>query len=388
MRHLFGCGLAVLGLVLSLSLPARADMPAGTISGFNEAVQSDDPAVIVAAARQMGATAIAHPEDPQAVAAAFEAANQLCLRGACADAVPMVTFLSQREESPPVSQAEFDVLAAFATWSASDAGATADDAFRVALAANETAQPSLLTVTAFEAFYVPATQTSDWAEITSRTHMAASHLKPVRDLVPDRWAVAELLSATADFNENRDFASYDKISDLAAWLRGKRRDEALKEPLRSLEYQAMAWRNALGAFFRSYDNVSFSNVSRDGRFKYQDEFDQAEERAEAILAEFPEAMSSEPPFCSGKVVKPPRPTYPSSAIRKGYVGAVLLGIDFEDGKVSNIEVLASIPDDTFAKASVRGMKAFRWKFDEVQEEPGCTRTKQTAMIYPFEYVMR
>jgi hypothetical protein len=176
MRHLFGCGLAVLGMVLSLSLPARADMPAGTISGFNEAVRSDDPAVIVAAARQMGATAIAHPEDPQAAAAAFEAANQLCLRGACADAVPMVTFLSQREESPPVSQAEFDVLAAFATWSASDAGATADDAFRAALAANETAQPSLLTVTAFEAFYVPATQTSDWAEITSRTHMAASHL--------------------------------------------------------------------------------------------------------------------------------------------------------------------------------------------------------------------
>ncbi len=388
MRHLFGYGLAVLGMVLSLSQTARADMPAGTVSGFNQAVQSGDPVVIVAAAREMGATAIAHPEDPQAVAAAFEAANQLCLRGACADAVPMVTFLSQREESPPVSQAEFDVLKAFAIWSASEGDAAADDAFRAVLAANEAAQPSLLTVFAFEAFYVPATQTSDWDEITSRTGMAASHLKPVRDLVPDRWAIAELLSATADFNENRDFASYDKISDLAAWLRGKRRDEALKAPLRSLDYQAMAWRYALGAYFRSFENVSFSNVSRDGRFKYENEFDQAEERAEAILAEFPKTMSSEPPFCSGKVVKPPRPTYPSSAARKGYVGAVVLGVDFEDGEISNIEVLASIPDDTFASASVRGMKTFRWKFDEVQEEPGCTRTKKTAMIYPFEYVMR
>ena len=374
-------------MVLSLSQTARADMPAGTVSGFNQAVQSGDPVVIVAAAREMGATAIAHPEDPQAVAAAFEAANQLCLRGACADAVPMVTFLSQREESPPVSQAEFDVLKAFAIWSASEGDAAADDAFRAVLAANEAAQPSLLTVSAFEAFYVPATQTSDWDEITSRTGMAASHLKPVRDLVPDRWAIAELLSATADFNENRDFASYDKISDLAAWLRGKRRDEALKAPLRSLDYQAMAWKAALNSFFRSYDNAVATKVKRHGRSKYQDQIDAAEARAEAILKEFPAGTSDGPPFCSGEVIRPPRPTYPRDAARKGYVGAVLLGLDFEDGEITNIEVLASIPDDAFVQASLDGMKTFRWKFDEEQEDPECTRTKKTAAIYPFQYAL-
>lgn len=388
MRQKIGRVLAVSGMVMWLALPGVADMPAGTISGFNATLQTNDPSAIVAAAKEMGAVAIAHPEDPQAPVAAFEAANQLCLRGACADAVPMAQFLKGLAGGAPVSQPELDVLAAYTAWSASTKGPADDGIFQTALTANVAAQPSLLTIAAFETFYARTTQSSDWKTISARAGLAASHLEPVKDLVPDRWATAELLAATAGFNDTRDFAAYDRISDLSAWLQGKRRDEALEERLKPLAYEAVAWETALSAFFKSFGNTAFSNVDRDGRLRYQTEFDQAKARSEAILARFPTGTSSEPPFCSGEVVKPPKPKFPSKAARKGYVGAVLLGIDFEDGQVSNVEVLAAIPDDSFAQATLEGMKTFRWKFDEVQEEPGCTRTKKTAMVYPFEYVLR
>ena len=388
MRQEIGRVLAVSGMVMWLALPGVADMPAATISGFNEAVQTNDPALIVSAAKELGATAMAHPEDPQAPVAAFEAANQLCLRGACADAVPMAAFLQGLESGGPVSKPELDVLAAYAAWSASVKDRAADGAFESVLSANTAAQPSLLTISAYEAFYASAAGGGDWGRIATRSGLAATHLEPVKDLVPDRWATAELLAATAGFNETRTFDAYDRVSDLSAWLRGKRRDEALKDRLRDLDYQVMAWEAGLGAYFRSYLNRTVTLANRAGRSTYQSELDAAARRAEQILAGFPEEASSEPPFCSGEVVASPRPEYPRKAARKGYVGAVLLGVDFEEGEVSHIEVLAAIPDQAFEQASLDGMKAFRWKFDDVQEEPGCTRTKKTALIYPFEYVLR
>lgn len=300
----------------------------------------------------------------------------------------MAQFLKGLAGDAPVSQPELDVLAAYAAWSASTKGPAEDGVFQTALTANVTAQPSLLTIAAFEAFYARTTQSSDWKTISARAGLAASHLEPVKDLVPDRWATAELLAATAGFNEARTFDAYDRVSDLSAWLRGKRRDEALKDRLRDLDYQAMAWEAGLGAYFRSYLNRTTTLANRAGRSTYQSELDAAAQRAEQILARFPEGASSEPPFCSGEVVASPRPEYPRKAARKGYVGAVLLGVDFEEGKVSHIEVLAAIPDQAFEQASLDGMKTFRWKFDDVQEEPGCTRTKKTALIYPFEYMLR
>ena len=388
MRRLIERAAGFAGLALIAALPGAAEMPAGAISVFNQAVQSGDPATIVTAAKQMGATAVAHPEDPQAPVAAFEAANQLCLRGACADAVPIAGYLSALEDGLPVSRAEVDILVAFANWSASAKDEAADKAFESVLSANETAPPSLLSISAFEAFYVAKTQTSEWEDISERASLAAGHLEQVRDILPDRWAVAELLSATAKFNENLEFASYDRISDLEAWIRGKRRDDAFDKLLRSIDYEAIAWETAMEAFFRSAGNADDSKVQRYGRSKYEAKMKLAEERAEMIRDQFETTPSSEPPFCSGEIVSNATPSYPRKAARKGYIGAVLLGIDFEDGKVSNIEVLAAVPDKAFEQASLDGMKTFHWEFDKEQEVPNCTLTKTTAMVYPFQYIIR
>jgi len=387
MRQLIERAAMLAGLALIVTLPGAADMPSGTISAFNQAVQSGDPATIVTAAKQMGATAVAHPEDPQAPVAAFEAANQLCLRGACADAVPMAAYLSGLEDGLPVSRAEVDVLTAFANWSASAKDEAADAAFESVLSANESAPPSLLSISAFEAFYVAKTQTSEWQEISERAGLAAGHLEQARDILPDRWATAELLSATADFNNEREFRAYDRISDLEAWIRGKRGDETVRDRLAPSYFEVMAWKAATGAFFRSYDNATYTKASRHGRSKYQAQIDAAEARAEAITDQFPAGTSSQPPFCTGELVKPPRPSYPRNAARKGYIGAVIVGVDFEDGAISNVKVLAAVPDGAFEQTSLDAMKKIKWKFDAEQENPDCVRTKETAMIQSFEYLL-
>lgn len=388
MRLKSGHRLMAAVLLTTLALPAAAKMPTGTVATFNEAIKSGNEALIVDAARQFGATALAHPEDPQAPVAAYEAANQLCLRGACADALPMANYLRALDTSLPVSRAEVEVLTAFASWSASAKDPVSDAAFETILTAKQDCAPSLLTIAAFEAFYEAIAPTTDWGRIVVRARLAASHLQQVRHIFPDRWATAELILATAAFNESQDFTAYDKISDLEAWLRGKRRDNTFDERLAPIHYEAMAWQFALTAFFTSYDNASVAKVNRYGRSNYQKQMDLAQERAAAITDRFERTPSNEPPLCSGEIVANASPSYPRKAARRGYIGAVVLGIDFEDGKISHVEVLAAVPDDAFEQASLDGMETFRWEFDRVQETPNCTRTKRTAMVYPLLYVMR
>jgi len=386
MRQKTGCGVALAAALAFAVLPAMADMPAGTISTFNQALQNGDAAVIVEAAKVFGAAAVAHPEDRQAPVAAFEAANQLCLRNACAEAVPMAGFLGGLDDAAlPVSRAEVEVLAAFAGWSVSAKDKAADSAFRMVLDAHVNVAPSLLTIAAFEAFCAQQPDEPDWEEVARRATLASSHLQQVRDILPARWATAELLSITAAFNADPKFETYDRVSDLNAWVLGKRRDKAYSENLRSLDYQTMAWSSAMSAFFRSWN---------DGRSKYRKKFKDAEARAEAIKAGFEsKGWSDEPgtgrlPFCSGEVLAPPKPSYPKDAARKGYVGAVIIGISFKDGRISGTNVLAAVPDQAFERVSIDSVEHFRWVFDETPRDPECTATKENAIIIPLEYVMQ
>lgn len=376
-------GLIAAGLCLAAS--AVADMPAGSISAFNKAVESGDTASIVEASRTLGKLAMDHPEDTQSAVAAFQAATQLCLRGACGEARPMAAFLMAMEEGLPASRAEVEILSAYADWSDLKEDKAANAAFGEVLKANTSADPSLLTVSAYEAFYVARTGTTQWKEIAERSGYAAEHLKRVRDLLPNRWATAELVNATAAFRDYPDFDTYDQVSDLSAWVEGKGKDRAARKELRKIGYETEAWESALNAYFHSGHG--------NGR-QYKKRMEIARERADAITAEVEKAVAKdaedggEPNFCKGRMVVPPEPSYPISAAERGYVGAVILGVNFKDGEVSGYEVLAAVPDRTFEKASIDGMKHFRWKFDKVQEDPDCTRTKETAMVQAFEYVIR
>ena len=381
MRRKLVAAMAVLAGLMTLPAPAMADMPAGTISTFNEAVQTGDAVIVVAAAKALGATAIAHPEDPQAAVAAFEAANQLCLRGACGDAMPMAEYLAGLETGLPASRAEVEILHAFATWVASDGGKAADAAFSEVLGAHAGTPPSMLTLAAYEYYAADLAGSDDWAAVRERAALAVSHEVPVRDVVPRRWAAMALLSASAQFNRDRSTDALQEVADIESYLYRKRYVEDV-ENLEDVYYQASAWRQAMMAFFTSVKGRDFKIARR------------IDAQADAVREELNDLAKADgddaegPPLCTGHVVTPPRPTYPRDAARKGYVGAVILGFDFVDGAPGNYRVLASVPDGQFEQTSLDGMKYFKWEWDAQQEDPGCTKAKEAAGVYPFNYALR
>jgi len=369
-------GLIAAGLCLATS--AVADMPAGSISAFNKAVESGDTASILAASRTLGDVAMDHPEDAQSAIAAFQAATQLCLRGACGDAQPMADFLMAMEDGLPASRAEVEILAAYSKWAGTEKRKKKTDAaFRDVLAAHVSSTPSLLTISAYEAFYVSKTGSFKWGEMADRAHLAAEHLKIVRDILPNRWATAELVWATAAIGDDKDIAILERLTDLMIWIQSKCTDPAANEALRKVKYETYAWHTAIDAYFRSTD-----------RRKYEDQLEAIEKRIEAPISGLSVSSTySGRSFCSGKIVVPPEPYYPTGAARGGYFGAVILGVSFTNGEVSGIEVLAAVPDKEFERASLQGMKKFRWEFDPEQKNPDCTRTWKNALILPFQYVL-
>jgi hypothetical protein len=380
MRQLIERAARLVGLALIVALPGAADMPSGAISAFNQAVQSGDPATIVTAAKQMGATAVAHPEDPQAPVAAFEAANQLCLRGACADAVPMAAYLSGLEDGLPVSRADVDVLTAFANWSASAKNKAADQAFSKVLEAQVDSHASMLTLAAYEYFCAALIGSEDWAGLHERAQLAKAHMKQARDVVPYRWATIASLSASSLFNEERSTDALQEMADIKTWLYQKRIGEGSKD-LDKIYYNASAWQIAMKAYFRS-------GGGRDDRIARRID-DAVTTRMEEINQSSKVEPSDGPSLCKGHVVSPPRPMYPRKAARKGYVGAVLMSFGFDDdGKPAHFRVLASVPDGKFEQASLDGMKSLEWEWDAQQEDPDCTKSREEAGLYPFEYVLR
>ena len=379
MRRMRRRSLALMTAIFMLTLPASANMPDGTVSTFNQALQTGDAEIIVSAAKQFGATAITHPEDKQAPIAAFEAGNQLCLWGACADAVPMAEFLQEHEEELPVSRDQVDILAAFAAWSASEKDKVADVAFEDVLKVYLKSAPSLLSLAAYESYAADAVGTEKWRKVRERATLAVQHIEPARDVVPKRWATLSLLEASAHFNAMRSVSAVQEVADIENWLYRKRIVEDV-DGLDDVYYTASAWRAAMGAYFRG--------VTRQDYLRTRQIDEQVEEFRHNTKKPEGAAEPDGPSLCTGRVVTPPRPMYPDNAAYNGYIGAVLLSFDFLDGEPVNFHILAAVPDGEFEQTTLESMKSFEWEWDEEQENSDCTKTKEDAVIYPFEYVMR
>ena len=91
------------------------------------------------------------------------------------------------------------------------------------------------------------------------------------------------------------------------------------------------------------------------------------------------------PFCAGAFDMKPQMRYPSKALRQGRVGAVLISIDVENGRVSKAEVLAAVPNDGFADAVLETVQKWTWIYDEDASQEPCTRDAQ-GIRWPFTFL--
>lgn len=372
-------GALIAGFAVICGGAASAAIPADVIRNFNDALESGDRVAVVAAADRLVDAALKNPDDEQAVASAFEAGTQLCLRGACSNAIAAEPLLAGAV-SEIVSPAHANLLIAYAKWSQSR-DKTTDAGMMAALQGAAGAEATLLTLSAFDNYYLYEFGRDNARNIRNVAELAAEHYTPVRDLIPTRWAVMELAAAAGQFRSDREKASIDRFAELEValypyYLAG----ESEFPQIESLYFQTVAWRSALSAYFASIG-------------KFAEELSHAEEYADEERSRIGKQYRSEQPprepLCTGGFRKAPKPTYPFGASNRGYVGAVILGFDIDNGKLENVRVLAAVPDRQFEKAALDSMQSMEWYFDEQQKDPDCRRSRSGRPgIIPFEFVFQ
>ncbi len=361
-----------------LPLAAQAGIPAQTIHAFNDAVDSGDKTAIIETADALIAAALEFPGDPQAISAAFEAGTYLCLSDACPRAIaaaPLMNGANTEDVTPALA----NLLVVYADWSAAQ-NKTTDKAMMSALEAVAPETPTYLTISAFDRYHLKKLEANDLNEVRKVAELGAGHLKPVWNIVPANWASLELSAIAATFARNRDTAVIDRLAKLEVALYpyylAARKDQP---ELGTLYYQAYAWRYAVEAFYKS------RGTRTDKAIKAASDYVTVE--TQKITDAYYADRARPPGRCSGGFRKAPEPRYPSSALREGYVGAVIAGFDIVDGKIANPRILAAVPDRQFEAVVLKSLEPLEWYYDEGPDAESC-RSKEGGRpgIMPFMFL--
>ncbi|MEQ9506539.1 MAG: TonB family protein [Hyphomonas sp.] len=364
-----------LGACVLLSGASHAAVPAELIRNFNLALEGDDPSAVIQSAEALIGAAVENPDDPNARGAAFEAGTQLCLRDACDRAIAAAPLMTG-EGTEEVSAALANLLIVYATWTGAQTGKNTAD-LKLALEKVGPEAPTLLTITAFDRFQLERLKEGKLSEIRWAAEQAAAHYKPFWTVIPENWGTAELSAAAAQFNATKNDDVLDRFAKLEIAMYPFKLAGLDERPsIERLYYQAYAWRLALASYFQSADEPS--TLKARAAEAYVDQ--ETRRLAEAYYA----TREPKQPGCTGRMVKPPKPEFPQSAAKAGYVGAVIVGFEINEGRVENARILASVPDGTFETAVLESMKPIRWEYDEAQEVADCRRS--TDAIYPFNFV--
>lgn len=374
-RHI---GLIILLAAAWMGGEARAAIPVELIRNFNTALEAGENPAVIGAAEALIEAALNNPDDPQAVDVAFEAGTQLCLRGACpraSAAGPLMAGANTEHVSPALA----NLLVAYSQWSQKQ-DRTTDAAMFSALQAVAGEGATLLTISAFDRYHLHKLQAGNPSDIRKVAELAAAHYQPVSNLIPINWATMELSATAASFARDRTTDTIDRLAkpEVALYpynLEGHSRNPELVD----IYYQTLAWRFAVEAFFKS------RGPRTAGLLAAADAYVSVE--TQRIADEYYIGRKRLTPACTGGLVRQPTPSYPSSALQRGYVGAVVVGFDIHEGEIENVRVLAAVPDRQFEVAVLDAMKRAKWYFDEVQEQPNCRRTRTgRPAIIPFMFV--
>lgn len=362
--------------VLAIVSPARAEVPSAPVAAFNEAIGSGDQAAMADAASALGEAALKHAGDPQAALLAFEAAWVLCQLGACEEAMAYADFAAGQPagEGHPTAVSRA-MLAAYAAWQAAP-GKDTRAALDAALADAVDSEPTAVSLVVFSKRYVADITEQDYERAIDSAGDAARHLEPARDIVGEAWSDAALSAAVSRFNHDRSDAAQEALTHLRGqlaelYLAHRKSDDPAHKWIRDRYYTAEAWGAALAAYYNS-------TRRRDGL---------GEDAMDAILAGYGatreqmnavfDAASERDglPFCEGKLVTVPAVAFPRIGGRDPQFGAVIVGYEFAEGAVENVEVLASVPVGGFERDVIAAVSNWHWKPDRDQPVEPCSLSR-------------
>lgn len=364
----------IFSLFLSLCTAAHAEISRELITQYNLAIQSKDPVNIVDTAAMLGQSAIDNPDDTQSTLIAFETAKNICLRGACERAQPMLHFIQEAQPAAPNTE-QIALLQAMSAWAA-NTDKKSEDALISSLLGLKDNQPSLISITAFDTLLEALLKRKDHKAVMRASKAAADHTYSVRDTIPAKWAAYQIISLSRDFDRSRKLEALPDTALLSAFLLDKLQDTDEKDSkLANAYYTADAWLLAMEAFGAS------RNSSKDRRLIEQSK------KILADRAEKEQRESNELPLCKGVLAPLPRPSYPRNAALNGYVGSVIVGFDLVEGKSENFRVLASVPTDVFDEAALAAVKVLEWQIIDPLAPDGCRTSSHRPVVYPLQWTL-
>jgi TonB family protein len=137
-----------------------------------------------------------------------------------------------------------------------------------------------------------------------------------------------------------------------------------------------AWREALDAHLLTR---GIRNHTKSEGYKFEpSEFPDTSGRLHRLLGGSGDAG------CQKKYDEREKLSYPSSALYQGFVGSVILRIDLDaEGKASNPEILAAVPEKYFGDAVLKSVPSMRYVQGEVWG-PSCSLA-ETGRIIAFKF---
>ena len=380
---------ALAGLIgLGCAQVASAQISSSTLTAFNQAVETGDASAIEVASTNLMNEAIANPDDPDALIAAYEAALKLCDID-CEAALPGAEFaLGFPATGQHPIMAERELLAAFAAFSRESNRRTRN---RLEAALSDLQDPTLLSARAFFPLYSDYGERSDLDAAARIAGMAVSHLRPVRSSVPEFYFHALETHATTFFLDEKSRESHEAMVRWHAEMKQvysniERGDRP--EWLTSNYWRSEAWIGTVDAFVRSTSHLA----SRRGPSRERLEF-LSEAEVQQIYAEFPQTESSQTssfsglPHCDGELIRPDGFYYPSRASYDGMVGSVIAKFRFdEEGHVHDVDVLASVPPDVFDDSVLDASSSWYYQVAEGVDLSTC-RLDHENVVLPITFQM-
>lgn len=225
----------------------------------------------------------------------------------------------------------------------------------------------------------------DYEKMRESAVAATAHLAPVAEFLPQQYIEAKFVGAISLFNGEEDASAMLEMAHVEGFT-GRFREPGFDDrPVWAINiyWKATAWTMAMDAYFETAkkDHPSEDEINA-VLANYKVDTETLNAAAKASEAE------SALPFCDGRVVQSPQLRYPARSMRKGMVGAVIMGMDFDTGgKVLNPKVLASIPSDEFDESLLRTVSKWRYRAKKRKDVGVTCRVDRTNIVIPFIFTL-
>ncbi len=344
------------------------------IERFDTVVTSGaSTAEVVQVTKELASAAMANPESELAGPIAFEAGWSLCQLGSCGQAREVAAFALQQPsgDSHP-TRASRAVLKAYADWSI-DQSAENREALEAAAEDLVPTSPGRFSVNLSFNWVEADLEREDFAGAETSGSLLRAHLEPTADTLGDGWLAQSLMIFVARYGGELDAGLQRRMVELEGRLkrmrqRYERRDMDAPEWLSDAYWQVSVHGMAFHSALRSQDKPTLT----------EDEF---RKRLQAYELPLP---AGKVPTCEVDYLRPPKPRYPRSFAREGYVGAAIIGGEIGTNGPVSYKVLASIPNDEFGKAAQKSMKTVRWERKAEADSEPC-EFEGREYVYPFSF---